>query len=359
MSTNIFYSKLENDTHYKEDDNKFNKKLLELEESKSEKKEENIIKKKIFLTISSLNRDWYNNSSETPYNYKVKINENIYNDEFLISKNLKNIVTISINTLIIPNRKLKIHYTTLDTTNTNNAIIIIDINKINDVNYGSNSLINNSLGVMHILTPISVSFPEFDNLEYKNINLSYKDYYNNPISNINTLEINMKNMLNNPINDIEDVLGISGIYEEGSGTTQYLVIETSTYFGSEYNIGNKIIIKNYSFRDNGYDEGIDFQNFINQDKGHFIVALESSSGSSLSHYNNRIKISIPHTIDTSSGQISIDSWYTDLKSKATIDNTSTYTNDTLGKLINYNLQTYLFVTVTNLEKENNITTNLI
>lgn len=358
MSTNIFYSKLDNDNHYKEDDNEFNKKLLELEESKNENQDETIIKKKIFLTISSLNRDWYNNS-ETPYNYKVKINENIYNNDFLISKNLKNIVSISIDKLIMPNRKLKIHYTTQETSNINNAIILIDINKINDVNYGSNSIINNALGVMHILTPISVAYPDYDNLEYKNINLSYKNYYNNPISNINTLEINMKNILNEPINETKDVLEINGIYEEGSGSTQYLVIETSKYFGSEYNIGNKIIIKNYSFRDNGYDEGIDFQNFINQEKGHFIVAVEASSGSSLSHYNNRIKIAIPHTINTSNGRISIDSWYTELKSKVTIDNTSNYTNDKLGKLINYNLQTYLFITVTNLEKENNIKTNLI
>ena len=212
---------------------------------------------------------------------------------------------------------------------------------------------------MHILTPIPVAFPDYDNLEYKNINLSYKNYYTNPVSNINALEINMKNILNEEINEIEDVLEISGIYEEGSGTTQYLVIETSKYFGSEYNIGNKIIIKNYNFRDNGYDEGIDFQNFINQEKGHFIVAVEASNGSSLSHYNNRIKIAIPHSINTSNGQISIDSWYTNLKSKVTIDNTSNYTNDKLGKLINYNLQTYLFITVTNLEKENNIKTNLI
>ena len=332
-------------------------------------KKENLVnvKKKKYLVISSLDRDWYN-LNETSYNYKVKFND-IENSKFTnIQNKLKNIVSIKLEKTILPNKNINITYTSNTLTLDNNPFIIVEVGNVDDVIYGSNDIFNNCLAIMNSLTPILKASSENRYLEFKNLNHSIKEYYENPISNLPNFDIKIKNQQGNDLTNIQDVLTIDNIYandnNDSSSVTDFLLIKTTTYFGSEYQVGDVIIIKNYIFRDTDTfkTNSEKFNNFINRQEGHTIVALSSTSGSSLSHYNNQISISIPDIISLVTGELSVESWYGDsvgsLIEATSIDNTSS-TGDTGGKLINTNLQTNLFINVEYLEKNNLIKSELV
>ena len=317
------------------------------------------IRKKVFIAISSLDRDWYN-LSETPYIFKVKFNDLGNNTYTNITNNIKNIVSIKLETSIVPNKNLNITYTSTSNTLDNYPFIIVDVGNINDVIYGSNHNLSSSLAVMSAITPLLKAASENRYLEFKNLNHSIKEYYDNPIASLSDLEIKIKNPQGNNLTDIQDVLTIDTIYNASSSSTEFLKIKTTTYFGSEYQGGDIILIKNYVYRDTDtYSEATDFNNFINRTEGHKIISLDSSSGSSLSHYNNLISISIPHSVSTSSGELVLDTWYTSFKTKSETDNDSSSSGDTGGKLINTNLQTNLFINIEYLEKNNLIKSELI
>jgi len=72
-----------------------------------------------------------------------------------------------------------------------------------------------------------------------------------------------------------------------------------------------------------------------------------------------ISISIPHSISTTNGELTLDSSYTELKTKSSTDDDSSSSGDTGGKLINTNLQTNLFINIEYLEKNNLIKSELI
>ena len=316
------------------------------------KKEELVnTKKKTFFAISSLDRDWYN-TSETPFNFKVKFNDMDNCNYINIPNNIKNIVSIRLERAILPNKNLNITYTTNKISLDNYPFILVEVGNINNVIDGTNNMFGNSLGIMNSITPISKSYNENRYLEFKNINYSIKEYYDNPISSFSNFDVKIKNQQGNDIIEIQDVLTIDKIYandnDDVTQTDDYLKIKTTEYFGSEYQIGDVIIIKNYIFRDTE-EYTINstlFNSFINRKEGHKIIALSSFSGSPLSHYNNQIAISIPHTISKTSGTLVVDSWYGDstgsLIESTTIDSSSS-DSDTSGKLINTNLQTNLFI----------------
>ena len=317
------------------------------------------IRKKVFIAISSLDRDWYN-LSETPFIFKVKFNDLGNSTYTNITNNIKNIVSIKLEKSIIPNKNLNITYTSTSNTLDNYPFIIVDVGDINDVIYGSNDNLSSSLAVMSAITPILKASSENRYLEFKNLNNSIKEYYDNPIASLSDLEIKIKNHQGNNLTDIQDVLTIDTIYNSGSDTSEFLKIKTTTYFGSEYQVGDIIIIKKYVYRETDtYSEATNFNNFINRTEGHKIISLTSSSGSSLSHYNNLISISIPHSVSTSTGELVLDNWYTSLKTKSATDDDSSSSGDTEGKLINTNLQTNLFINIEYLEKNNLIKSELI
>jgi hypothetical protein len=319
------------------------------------------IRKKVFIAISSLDRDWYN-LSETPFIFKVKFDDLGNNTYTNITNNIKNIVSIKLETSIIPNKNLNITYTSTGNTLDNYPFIIVDVGNINNVIYGSNNNLSSSLAVMSAITPMLKAASENRYLEFKNLNHSIKEYYDNPIASLSDLEIKIKNPQGSNLTDIQDVLTIDTIYNTGSDSSEFLKIKTTTYFGSEYQVGDIIIIKNYVYRetDTYFSAATDFNNFINRIEGHKIISLTSSSGSSsLSHYNNLISISIPHSISTTNGELTLDSSYTELKTKSSTDDDSSSSGDTGGKLINTNLQTNLFINIEYLEKNNLIKSELI
>jgi len=238
--------------------------------------------KQKYIVLSSFDRDWYNCSSDiNPFNYKAKIGINTDNDINIYTMNIiKNIVSIGIIKLLLPNKKMLIEYSNKSEYISHHPYIMVDINHGNNTNDGTNSNINNAIGILNTVTPTNKLFSEVNYLEYKNTNGSIKNYYNNPISNISILDIKIKTELNQDPTTIADVLSIDTIYSSGSNLTEVLNIKTSTYFNNQFQISDIIKIQQYVYRETDtYTEGVNFNDYINQETGHKIIGLKNSSNS--------------------------------------------------------------------------------
>tara|TARA_B110000967_G_C18823557_1_gene530062 strand:+ start:107 stop:1441 length:1335 start_codon:yes stop_codon:yes gene_type:complete len=238
--------------------------------------------KQKYIVLSSFDRDWYNcPSSINPFNYKAKIGINTDNDINIYTMNIiKNIVSVGIIKLLLPNKKMLIEYSNKSEYISHHPYIMVDINHGNNTNDGTNSNINNAIGILNTITPTNKLFSEVNYLEYKNTNGSVKNYYNNPISNISILDIKIKTELNEDPIDINDVLSINTIYSSGLNLTEVLNIKTSTYFNNQFQISDIIKIQQYVYRETDtYSEGSNFNNYINKNTGHKIIGLKNSNNS--------------------------------------------------------------------------------
>lgn len=99
-------------------------------------------------------------------------------------------------------------------------------------------------------------------------------------------------------------------------TGKSISLNTSKYFSpEEYNIGDKIFIKNVEFdqTDNyqiNYLDKTNLQDYINRSDGHIIIGLaDSSNTKSTCKLYNQILISLPFTIDYTNGQSTIQNLY--------------------------------------------------
>lgn len=390
--------------------------------------------KQKFISISSLDRDWYNNiTGVNPFNYNVKIGDN---GSFTLLNNIKNIVSLEIVKMILPNKNINIEYSKETFNLTDEPYFTVELSGFDNVNDGTNHQKNKATSIMSSITPIPKSTNEINYLEYKNINNSIKKF-TNPISNLTNLEIKIKNQLDEYPLDLTDILNITNIYssndeDETLNLHNVINIKTTEYFNNQYKIGDVIKCQDYVFRDTSNEvvtTANDFNDFINRTKGHKIIDLKNSnysyftitqSGTTITqykdantHYNDRsfasgdtdsiivyedntvafatfsntttitssysktittperiylksasqllnyyniIVISIPYTISTSA--ISLESWWSTLKSTSIIEEDASQTGDSGGKLINTHLQSHLFINVNYLEYENAITTQL-
>ena len=239
--------------------------------------EKKFIVKQRYIVLSSLDRDWYNlSSSITPFNYTAKLGFNNDNEVNIFTSNtIKNVVSLTATKLLLPNKKLFVDYSLLQDSLSYKPYILIDINEGDYTNEGTNSTVNNAIAIMNSATPISRTFSELNYLEYKNINGAVKNYYNNPVSNLSILNIQMKTQLNQFPFEINDVLSIDTIYSSGTNLNEKLNIRTTTFFSNQYQTGDIIKVKNYVYRDDGYNEANDFNSYINREKGHKIINIKN------------------------------------------------------------------------------------
>lgn len=264
--------RLDDDLIYDDDDiDENNKDIIELGTKLQVKQK--------YLVLSSLDRDWYNSASDiNPFNYKAKIGTGNDDDINIYTMNIiKNIVSIAITKLLLPNKKMIIAYSNQIEYISHHPYIMVDINHGSNTNDGTNININNAVGILNTITPTNKLFSEVNYLEYKNINGATKNYYNNPISNLSTLDIKIKTELNQDPTTIIDVLSIDTIYSSGSNLTEVLNIKTSTYFNNQFQISDIIKIQQYVYRETEtYTEGVNFNDYINQETGHKIIGLKNS-----------------------------------------------------------------------------------
>jgi len=278
---NLVSTRINPDYYY--NDKRINDNLILEDEGEEENDilpiDRKLIVKQRYIVLSSLDRDWYNlDSSVTPFNYTAKLGMNNENDVNIFTlNNVKNVVSIAITKLLLPNKKLYVDYSSIQDSLSYKPYILIDINHGDYTNEGTNSTVNNAIAVMNPATPVSRTFCELNYLEYKNINGAVKNYYNNPVSNLSILNVKMETQLEQYPFDINDVLAIDSIYSSGTELTEKINIRTTTYFSNQYQTGDIIKVKNYVYRDDSYDEATDFNSYINRDKGHKIINIKNSN----------------------------------------------------------------------------------
>ena len=225
--------------------------------------EPKLITKQKYLIISSTDRDWSDLNSYT-HNYNVKLsvvgnsmeykNQTLHsysgqtNNAFIIN-NLKNIKSIGIKSLIIPNLVLNIkdrmctRYFQNSFENTNNIthsyyntikdlpFLLIKISEINGIWDSTNNEINNSLSIMipkrtetigegidkrnsNVIDGINRELRDRYFCYYYNIENWKKIFYPNVINSLNMLSIQILDDKGNPIKLLSDYLDIKFIQFE-------------------------------------------------------------------------------------------------------------------------------------------------
>ena len=265
------------------------------EDEEDEDFEENIThsklkyRKKIFnFVIDSNDRDWVETNEET-FDIKVKFGgdsdsfetfeKNIINrntkmyqlqtqtNKYLGSRNMffpinvKNIESISVEKLIMPNRLLY-----LGGANYKHLLdlryITISIEEISNCYYGTNLNINKSIGIMFPLSATYLNIGSPKQIEFIDKGRLTKEFRPTPLNCLDNLRIKINDSLGNQLKFKNDILEISEIEIEGN----FFKITTKEYFNGEYLNGDLILIKNFSTQN--VDKRI--VDFLNRKKGHII-----------------------------------------------------------------------------------------
>ena len=293
--------------------------------------------KDINILVSSKDRDWFNNSQENPFSFSINLGG--VDDNFsIVNKYLKNIDSINVESLSMNGYLNNVSYSNSSSHITSEPYVIVNVDNIDSVIYGTNSEIDKALAIM---IPDNLTLDDEQNyIHFTKMSDHFKKYYRTPLASLGKINISINNHLGNPVDDTKDVLSIYGIFSQqadlSNPATDYLVIQTSDYFdNNKFRVGNRILIRNYDIRDSikSWHEHLEFTNFINRSEGHIITHLAKSVSSKLLY--NRIYIPIPASASSSTGDIDIETYFSDLQSKSTIE---TLGQDNNGKLINLNLQ---------------------
>lgn len=268
-----------------------------------------------------------------------------------IDISLKNIVSIKMVSAVLPNHKKTIEYTTSTEYLSDYQSINVLIDELEHTQEGTNTNLRKSFVMLYPKIKISNSIPPFT--EYININGWESDI------NINTLPImtiKCYDPLNNLISNKLDVLDIEFIYRYQSDMddtqTEVLIIKTTNYFDSnEYVAGNKIIIRNYVYRDASSSYAGLLNQFINRDEGHTILTIAKETGKYLYNF---IHIPKPATMNTLTGEIDNLAWYTMLKLDGFTSDPETISDNEPGKILNLNMQTLFFFHISTMEPDTSI-----
>lgn len=265
----------------------------------------------------------------------------------------KNIVSVELVSSIFPSFIRQVdYYNPVVTDNImNEPYYTMEIDEFSEVINGTNKNLTKSFA---ILTPFiriyDITRESSKSIEYKTTGLWGKTFMT-PISSLNNLTIKIKKPNGEILKNLNDTLDVKFIYQYKSNPsdprTDILVIQTEQYFSElEYKVADTIVFRKYNFRKPVSNI---FNNFINQEQGHKILAVSSSDPSK--YLKNRIYISRPAYLDIKTGDITEESWYTTFKTnienETQIDSITTF--DT-GRLINLSLQNIYFFKITTKEQ---------
>jgi hypothetical protein len=304
------------------------------------------------IVINSIDRNWYGYPSETPYNYLVKLGGAPTDQYSIVSHDYKNVVAFSIEKIILPNRPCIQSYNSNISPRLNDyPYITITVAGINFSSYGTNRTLNDTIGIFTPILPIPRQLSDISYLEFKNTTTQKKEYTQSPEGYISRIDLSITSPNGTIASNINDVLDIYSIFLNTSNTvplsiTDSLVIQTNTYFNDvEFTNNDLIRMKNYVYHNMSYDESGIFNNWINRDNGHYILDIgKSNMGTDL---YNQIIIPIPASLSRITGNIAVESWFSNFVNKS-LSNIAI--QDTSGKLINVNTQSHLIVNIKTLEK---------
>ena len=304
------------------------------------------------IIINSIDRNWYNYPKETPYNYLVKLGGAPTEQYSIVSHDYKNVVAFSIEKIILPNRPCIQSYNSIIAPRLNDyPYITVTSTGINFSSYGTNKTLNNTLGIFTPLMPLPKLYSNVSYLEFKNTSIQKKEYTQTPEGYISRIDLAITTPNGNPVSNLNDVLNIYSIFLNTSNiaplsVSDSLVIQTNTYFNNvEFQQNDNIIMKNYVYHNMSYDESGQFNTWINNDSGHYILDIGKSNVDTSLY--NQIIIPIPATLSRSTGNIVVESWFSSFVTKSLSNIAIT---DTSGKLINASTQSHLVVNIKTLEK---------
>ena len=341
------------------------------------------INREHFITINSGDRDWYNNSKESRFNFRVKFKNSTHST---IPRTFKNIVSFemirslfAIENIILPfDNRIYIDFKSL-------PYMVLKIDEIDGLYSGTNKRLEGAFA--HLLWDKDNTSEVLDSdnaptAKYSRVvkrgfclmaplGFEKKTYYPSPLASLQSLTIDLMTPQGMSVNNHPDVLKIKSIKLTVMADTDELevpdsrsfpytaskeIIEivTFTYFSNRaFKIGDNIIIK--GFVDESSDT-FDITNFINRTEGHYIVNLlkevSTRNSSTNEGFINKIFISPPGNIDytseTTGGVLdsnSVTSHSTAQTYFEDIDGSSDSTENC--KLINQSLQSnYVFKIIT-------------
>lgn len=337
------------------------------------------INREHFITINSGDRDWFNNSKESRFNFRVKFKNSTHST---IPRTFKNIVSFemirslfAIENIILPfDNRIYIDFKSL-------PYMVLKIDEIDGLYSGTNKRLEGAFA--HLLwdkdnTSEVLTSDYGTNAKYSRVvkrgfclmaplGFEKKTYYPSPLASLQSLTIDLMTPQGKNINNHPDVFSIQKIELIASSNQEIdasnnfphqdfafvIRITTHSFFSNRiFKIGDNIKIK--GFVDESSDT-FDINNFINRDEGHYIINLDKEEkGSSTNEgFIKELYISPPGEIDFTD-----ESSTSGILKSGTITSHSsgeTYFEDTAGssdstencKLINQSLQSnYVFKIIT-------------
>lgn len=301
------------------------------------------------ILVSSLHRNWTHQESST-FNFQIKFNASYnsieerktYIGEFQqninidvlqyigtqgisIPFNFKNIESIHLEKLIIPNRKNYLGNGNLnDTVNINT--ILVHIEEFSQTMHGSNQELDTCYCAM-TSTNIddSLNFIEYDNLSEPD-----KIFKPVPLNNLNCLTLNFTDVSGTPIRYLNEYLEIKNIQEHSD--SNYLKITTSKYFSKHnYQAGDILCFTNVTHTvDSVSHQGI--INYLEKKEGHkiFFLSNDDEKDAVLEKLNNVFYIVKKGTFNLLTGALELES--------ENIDYSNDILKDISGNIISKNLQ---------------------
>ena len=311
------------------------------------------------IIINSIDRNWYSYPNETPYNYLVKLGGSSKDQYSTVSHDYKNVVSFSIDKIILSNRAcIQTYNSNIAPRLNDNPYLTVSVKGIHYSSYGTNKTLNNTIGIYTPLIPLPQTLSEISYLEFKNTSIQKKEYNPTPEGYISALDLSITTPLGTLASNLNDVLDIYSIFLNSNNSNIYtnitinssLIIQTNTYFNAvEFRKNDLITINKYVYHNNNFDECSIFNNWINRESGHYILNIGKSNLTTTLY--NQIIIPIPATLSRSTGNISVEQWFSDFDMKS-LSNVAIQDNG--GKLINVNTQSHLVVNIKTMEKNDNI-----
>ena len=346
-----------------------------------------------YIIVNSIDRDWYNNSSETRYDFRVKFKPGSdYNSAGILDL-YKNITSVELVNALIPQDNVLIPFDArpyLDIlhfpylllqipefsdvfrgTNNNNdrAFSVLIFDKQHDSTVLSTDYISGTSDSIVNSSPKTQFYKEYRKTFYKFTPAYFekKNYYNQPLGSLNQMTLKLATPAGENINVLSDVLdisaldftgAISGLTEanfeydlshsypnDGSfGTREYIEITTTTRFSNKlFRLGDNIKIQGYAVTGTSSDN-TRFTNFINRSEGHYILNTDVSNLAAGQNqgFLQKIYIAPPGDLNATLSGLEASTYY----GNTDID-VGNYTS--AAKLINSNLQTHYLFKITTRE----------
>lgn len=299
------------------------------------------------ICINSGDRDWYRNNMETPYKYRIIFGSSQTNKSIFVNDIENNINSIKILKSIIPARE---HYNGFSPLKMQS--LLINILNIENVSNSSNSATQNALAILQPKNQLTTTDTYF-NLEFDNVLDIYKSISDKSYRYLDIEILNNDGVLINNDNNQNDVLLVyqivyySNISLDNTNHTKLLRLKVEAFSDNDYKIGDILKIKNYIFRESSlnYKETAQFNVFINRNEGHIIQDIGKSDISN--ELFNYIYILPDIEKNTTTLSYELKSWFNSLIIKTSIDDDENddTNEDNPCKLLNFNLQTNLYIKI--------------